>query len=678
MAVVHHDTFTEASDTAITSHTPETGSGYTIQFRTDAGIDPGVWSATDQASPALTFNAASSTALLITAGTSLSSAEYTISTQLGGTISGSSTIKAVWVLARFADTSNYYAAGIYPPANATDKRIIKNVGGIKTELASADTGTVSGDTFDFIVTDASKELQRNGASIPLSTSDNAITAAGLAGFGWGAVGTVTSDEVTGPGSDTTLNFFTVDETGGGGGETPAATSGPGLVIGSSLSFIGEGAVGAPDTSALPEGAGASVGVGTVSGVGQTVQAGAGASVGVATPAGVGRGVQAGTGSSAALATVTGVGRIIQSDAGEVAADALVVGVGSTIQTSAGSSVGIAAVGGIGAVTQVGAGEIAGAAAVGGEGRTVQSAAGSTAGSSTVEGVGELGTGGAEEEGAGTSAGTATVSGVGITVQAAAGSVSGAATTAGAGVVVQSDAGDVTAEAVVVGVGRTVQAAIGQSLSVSTINGVGVVAQSAVGATNGVASVAGVGSEGLPDIEITVDIEEGHALDTMTITAHSDAPIPSIETFLADRARRLNKRAQRVLPDIGVKVAIREGHEKDRLWVEIEVEPPPLEFPILGVVAIREGGGQDTVTVRASSSISASVAVMEGGGPDAMSVLASVYTPARASIDIREGSSARRSDRVSIRARTHWGDHNRALTMAFMKAMAPTLKRRRGG
>src|SRR5215216_5655273 len=193
MAVVHSDTFTEAADTAITSHTPDVGSGYTIQINTDPLVDPGVLGATDELVPALLYNAPGGTGLLITAGTAIGSAEYSVSLVLAG-FTTTVIRKGVMAVARYQDANNYYVGCTYNPANTADKKIVKCVGGVFTELASGDSDLAAGDTLKFECLNATKKLYVNNVEL-LSTSDNSITAEGKAGIGWGNVVGISGDEV---------------------------------------------------------------------------------------------------------------------------------------------------------------------------------------------------------------------------------------------------------------------------------------------------------------------------------------------------------------------------------------------------------------------------------------------------------------------------------------------------
>jgi hypothetical protein len=89
--------------------------------------------------------------------------------------------------ARGNGTSDYYAVRLSPPGSATnDVELVKVIGGTLTSLASVDTGIVDGDAVVFEVRDATKRVLKNGAEI-LSSSDNAIPAAGDCGISMGQV-----------------------------------------------------------------------------------------------------------------------------------------------------------------------------------------------------------------------------------------------------------------------------------------------------------------------------------------------------------------------------------------------------------------------------------------------------------------------------------------------------------
>ncbi len=204
MAVIVNDTFTEAADTALTAHTPDTGSGWTKE---EAAGTTNVMNVSGANDNAVASGATNSARLVYSAQPNPSVVEYDIEVTLPGIATGAGGGDDVAaLLARFADTSNYYTAGTYGATSAADKKIKKTVAGVVTELATGDNGLTAGDTLKFQVRDAAKKLFHNGVEI-LSTADNALTAAGKAGFALGNVWVATDDLVI----TYTLDNFSVTE-----------------------------------------------------------------------------------------------------------------------------------------------------------------------------------------------------------------------------------------------------------------------------------------------------------------------------------------------------------------------------------------------------------------------------------------------------------------------------------
>ncbi len=95
------------------------------------------------------------------------------------------------VFARATDTDNYYAVGTYRDSSNPDKRLIKKVGGVVTELSTANTGLSSGDRLKLEVRGSSIAVYHDtgagfGAAI-MSATDSDLPSAGKAGIWMGNV-----------------------------------------------------------------------------------------------------------------------------------------------------------------------------------------------------------------------------------------------------------------------------------------------------------------------------------------------------------------------------------------------------------------------------------------------------------------------------------------------------------
>jgi len=203
-----NDTFTEAADTNLVNHVPDTGTGWTEEENTTTAIQKVI-----AASDIVRADAAkNSQRHIYSAQPNPSTVEYDIAATLKAVNTGSGGSDDSWFfVARFTDTSNFYSAGTYGGAAAADKKIFKEVAGVITELASGDNGLAANDTLEFRVRDATKKLFHNGVEV-LSTTDNALTSAGRAGFGLGNEWVSTDDITTLYEADN----FSVTEVGGVG------------------------------------------------------------------------------------------------------------------------------------------------------------------------------------------------------------------------------------------------------------------------------------------------------------------------------------------------------------------------------------------------------------------------------------------------------------------------------
>jgi len=174
-AVIVNDTFTEASDTNLAIHTPDTGDGWTEVENTGTGRSR-VFEATDETHPSVdSINSRQ----IYTAQPDASTAEVDVIAKYisQGATSGSSS----GIFARWADTSNSYFIAIKDTSLNPDDFIVKEVADVITDLTSGNNGDGAGTVFKFEVRDATKKLFAGGTE-RLSTTDNALTAAGNSGI----------------------------------------------------------------------------------------------------------------------------------------------------------------------------------------------------------------------------------------------------------------------------------------------------------------------------------------------------------------------------------------------------------------------------------------------------------------------------------------------------------------
>ena len=218
------------------------------------------------------------------------------------------------------------------------------------------------------------------------------------------------------------------------------------------------------------------------------QDGAGASTGTATPTGVGSSLVDSSGLGTAAATVLAVGAALISALGVSDGVATPLGVGSSLFDVPGISAGVATVSGAGSALSDSPGSSAGVATVSGAGSALADSPGSSAGVATVSGVGEA----IAESGAESSSGVATVSGAGSALSDSPGSSSGVATVSGAGSSLSDSPGSSAGVATVSGAGSSLSDSPGSSAGVATVSGAGSALADSPGSSAGVATVSGIG------------------------------------------------------------------------------------------------------------------------------------------------------------------------------------------
>lgn len=200
MAVVFDDTFTEAGDTTLASHVPDTGTGWTDESATGSTWE--ITASSDDVSPDSNAN---NTLLFYSAqhsnGTNV---EYDIEVDV--VTEGTGNTHPCGFYGRFVDASNTYRVFWYNRA-PTDLFLYKFVGGTPTALASADTdNTWTASRIKFEILDATKRLFF-GATQEISSTDNALTAQGEGGLAAGAIVSA-SDDIS---ANWTFDNFTITE-----------------------------------------------------------------------------------------------------------------------------------------------------------------------------------------------------------------------------------------------------------------------------------------------------------------------------------------------------------------------------------------------------------------------------------------------------------------------------------
>lgn len=220
------DRFQGTSDVALESSTPfPVGTAWTREVAATGGVGFVTWHETfkDAIRGSTAVPTSTSTAYTITPAPSVT--DYDLYAVYRGH-AGEETDEPFWLLGRWVDSDNYYALGLYPTSTG-DMVLVKKVSGTVTSLASNTSLSVPSDggCLRLSITDATKagRFAFQGANTDISSSDNALTAAGEWGCGMGSLGTAATDDLT----DATeiLAFLAVETAAGGGIDTSESRSG---------------------------------------------------------------------------------------------------------------------------------------------------------------------------------------------------------------------------------------------------------------------------------------------------------------------------------------------------------------------------------------------------------------------------------------------------------------------
>jgi uncharacterized delta-60 repeat protein len=178
------DTFTESSDTALTSHTPDIGTGWTEVFDdTTPGTNAQVIASRDivQAGDGDETN----TGQAYTAQPDPTSVDQAISITLSALETDNNT-KPVGIFGRRTDNDNFYYVRILPNGHDTydTVELWKMVSGTPTSLGSYDATLAANTVIKLEIRDASKKVYVDGTE-RISSSDNTLTGAGTWGLFFG-------------------------------------------------------------------------------------------------------------------------------------------------------------------------------------------------------------------------------------------------------------------------------------------------------------------------------------------------------------------------------------------------------------------------------------------------------------------------------------------------------------
>ena len=187
VALVFYDSFTEASNTNLESHTPDVGTSWTKQTTVGTASSLQIVAASDMLHSPDT--SAGNNGVAYVCSPAPSTADYTVSVTISSISGITNPNGAVIVLfARYVDVNNHYVMIIYPLYIDGYVSLFKRVGSTYTAVTSDATKpgvAVAGDIYTLSVSGTWISALKNGAEI-MGSTDSAFSAAGVAGIGYGA------------------------------------------------------------------------------------------------------------------------------------------------------------------------------------------------------------------------------------------------------------------------------------------------------------------------------------------------------------------------------------------------------------------------------------------------------------------------------------------------------------
>ncbi len=192
MGVLVEDTFTEASNIDLASHTPSpTGTAWAELEDTAGTLTIDILASTD------TVKASANDAddrILYDCTPAATAADADVEATLTA-IPGSGQARSFFLFGREADASNLLGVLTFIGASAADKKLFEKVSGTPAELASGDNGTTAGDKLKLEVRGTTAKLfhDTGGGFSEILSATTAVIAAGKGGLGFGNILTSTDD-----------------------------------------------------------------------------------------------------------------------------------------------------------------------------------------------------------------------------------------------------------------------------------------------------------------------------------------------------------------------------------------------------------------------------------------------------------------------------------------------------
>jgi hypothetical protein len=235
------DTFTEAaSDTELTSHTPDTGTGYSRIHSDGAAPRLSAIAATDRLKVSTGGN---DSGVVYTCNGTYPSADY--EGEITYTAGSGFATRPFYLAIRLADVENMYALRM--TAVASGHQLYKKVAGTWSTLGSAVT-IATGSVVKLYVSGTAIKVYDDGVEV-ISVTDSSLSAAGKFGFavGGGSELVTSTDDCN---TSWEFNDLTVTDLGGG---TPAITVSDAVAVAESVALtVGTSQITVSDAAAVAE------------------------------------------------------------------------------------------------------------------------------------------------------------------------------------------------------------------------------------------------------------------------------------------------------------------------------------------------------------------------------------------------------------------------------------------
>jgi hypothetical protein len=201
--VIFDDTFT-GSSVALNSHTPDTGTSWTLVTNNTTTLAlNGSGGVAETAGPSVTRFA------FYTANTTYASADYDVEVTFS-TFTTAAAGRMFGLVGRWQDANNYYLAWIEDSAGTNDVRLYSCVAGTCTKISSTeDTNPTANDVFLLEMRGSQIGLKKNGSYVINPVTNSNHSAAGKAGLETGDFGDITT--ASGMGGNGVATRFTVTE-----------------------------------------------------------------------------------------------------------------------------------------------------------------------------------------------------------------------------------------------------------------------------------------------------------------------------------------------------------------------------------------------------------------------------------------------------------------------------------